>query len=74
MSRHFDWARAKQIERDKLAPPAITPPGGMGSPASPAQLAYLHRLDPSIPEERLKALDRWEASAAISRLMRGRSS
>ncbi|MHB9150479.1 MAG: hypothetical protein ACYC33_10455 [Thermoleophilia bacterium] len=76
MSRRLDWERAKQTERAKpeYVPKPIRVPSSAGRPATPAQLAYLHHLDPSISEENLRALDCYGASASIKRLLREKSS
>lgn len=70
MSRKPDWRRADQQERDKpeFKPRPVFVPSGVGFPATAKQLACIRYLDPTIPEERLATLDKWEASAVISRL------
>lgn len=72
MSQRLDWERARQRERAKpgYLPKPIVVPSSVGRPATPKQLAYLHYLDPSVSEDRLRALDRYEASASIVRLLR----
>ena len=72
MSRKPDWRRADQIERDKPAykPAPVFVPSGVGFPATAKQLAYIRHLDPTIPEERLVALNRHEASPVLDRLLR----
>jgi len=70
VSRKRDWEKAKQ--RDRARPvyghSPIKPSPGMGSPATPKQLAYLRRLDPTLSEESVLLLDRWGASRAIEHL------